>query len=618
MYDEDRLLNPADGVKPLDFGADGTIGSLDTNGRVVALNTYHPQHGFVTLTTADPFDETRRYDPAAVRAYRAELTALRGFGPHFGQPVLQRQALLLDGALPHVRLTLGSGDVVEVTTWAQDGGALQCWEHPGAAPRWRGRLSLQRCAYTQLTEGGPVPMPATQTRAALANGVLTLENPALGWAAAIAGFAPDDAWEHVSEGPLALDVPGRPDASVLAWGFGPTAAAARDAALRLAAQDSARLLEQVRGLWHARRAESPPDDLGWRGLLYGWMMGVPVGEGACILTDHMLLPLSWKRDAYYVARALLGWRHEGNDLVRRHLLWTFETAERRDGAWGRCYLANGRIKDGAYQLDQQLFPLLELAEYAQETGDWRTWERLRAQVGAVFEAVLARRTGERWLFPTDETPADDPMVLPYHLSSQILMWRVLRRMAQIEPDGAWWGMADAVRDEVQRSFIARHTGASIYAYASDGEGHVHFYHDANDVPLALAPAWGFVAADDPVWRWLGAYARALAAGRHPGPDYRAVGGRRWPRPPRPGAPDGRLAVGRRAARSDVCRQHARRVAALVRVAERAAGMRAARRADPALRPRPICATLHNPPWDVQSPQAAPAHLHGRDLGLARE
>jgi len=498
-HDYDRLLNPADGVKPLDFGAEGTTGSLDPNGRVVALNTYHPQHGYVTLTTADPFDETRHYTQTAVRAYRAELAALRGFGPHFGQPVLQRQAILLDGVLPQVRLTLGGGETVEVTTWAQDGGAVQIWEHPGLAPHWRGRLSLQRCAYTQLTEGGPIPMPPLKTRVSLANGVLTIENPALEWAAAIAGFAPDDAWEMAADGPLALDVPGLSDTTVLTWGVGPDGASARAAALRLASEDPYRLLEQTRAVWHARRSDGVGDDLAWRGLAYGWMMGVPVGETLCILTDHMLLPLAWNRDAYYVARALLGWRDEANDFVRRHLLWLFETAERVDGAWGRCYLANGRVKDRAYQLDQQLYPVLELAEYAQETGDWRTWERLRPQVGQVFDALLARRAGDRWLFSTEETPADDPMPMPYHLSSHILLWRVLRRMALIEPDGAWAGMAAAVRDEVQRSFIAPRNGTPIYAYATDGGRRHHFYHDANDVPLALAPAWGFVSAEDPVW-----------------------------------------------------------------------------------------------------------------------
>ena len=83
-------------------------------------------------------------------------------------------------------------------------------------------------------------------------------------------------------------------------------------------------------MWAARR-QGMPDGLAWRGLHYGWMMGVPVGDGACILTDHMLLPLSWNRDAYYVARAMLEHDHGLADIVRRHLLWMFEVAERPDG-----------------------------------------------------------------------------------------------------------------------------------------------------------------------------------------------------------------------------------------------------------------------------------------------
>jgi meiotically up-regulated gene 157 (Mug157) protein len=40
----------------------------------------------------------------------------------------------------------------------------------------------------------------------------------------------------------------------------------------------------------------------------------------------------------------------------------------------------------------------------------------------------------------------------------------------------------------------------MYAYATDGQGTYRFYHDANDIPLVLAPAWRFAPADDPVWR----------------------------------------------------------------------------------------------------------------------
>jgi len=41
---------------------------------------------------------------------------------------------------------------------------------------------------------------------------------------------------------------------------------------------------------------------------------------------------------------------------------------------------------------------------------------------------------------------------------------------------------------------------ALYAYATDGHGSYHFYHDANDIPLVLMPAWGLCMADDPLWR----------------------------------------------------------------------------------------------------------------------
>ncbi len=180
-----------------------------------------------------------------------------------------------------------------------------------------------------------------------------------------------------------------------------------------------------------------------RGIVYAAINAIPVGDGACFLTDHMLLPLSWNRDAYYAARALLSAGQP--DLVRRHLLWTFETAERPGGLWARCYLANGRPKDAAFQLDQQLYPLLELAEYLLETGDQPTAARLIPQVEGVLRALDARRATDALLFPTDETPADDPILLPYHLSSHILMWRALAKLDRLgvarDMDGAPAGTA---------------------------------------------------------------------------------------------------------------------------------------------------------------------------------
>ncbi|GAB4413850.1 MAG: hypothetical protein Kow00106_08770 [Anaerolineae bacterium] len=491
-----RALDPARPYKPLDFGADGVIGSVDRAGRLIALNGYHPHFGFITLTGADPFPEDQRYNPAAVRRYRASLVHLDGFGPQL--PVASCRAELLADAIPRLDLTLPDGQRAQMIAWAAEGGAFQRWELPVAVP-WRGQLSLQRCAYTQLTEGGPLPMPPVQTHAHFADGVLTIANPALGWAVAIAGFAPGPSWERRADGPLAIELSGAVGTCTLVYAFGPTAEAAREKALHLAGRADVSLETAVSG-WQALLAGTPDHLAVRRGLSYGLMLAVPIGETRCLLTDHMLLPLSWNRDAYYVARAFLQRGPALSDVVRRHLLWMFEIAERPDGAWGRCYLANGQIKDAAFQLDQQLFPLLELTDYVRATGDRALWERLRPAADAALTMILARRSPDAWLFPTDETPADDPLALPYHFSSHVLLWHTLRRLAALSDDARLIEMAGAVRDATLSHFRAAQGGQTLYAYATDGHGAYHFYHDANDLPLVLAPVWGFTTADDPVWR----------------------------------------------------------------------------------------------------------------------
>ncbi len=47
-----RALKLAANGKPLDFGGGGINGSVDLNGRITAINAYHPVHGYMTLTAA--------------------------------------------------------------------------------------------------------------------------------------------------------------------------------------------------------------------------------------------------------------------------------------------------------------------------------------------------------------------------------------------------------------------------------------------------------------------------------------------------------------------------------------------------------------------------------------
>jgi uncharacterized protein len=494
-----NLLDPAAGYKPLDFGGEGVTGSVDRDGRLIALNTRHPEHGYVTLTTAEPFPEGRRYDSNAVRAYRAGLVSLPGFGPHFDEEPARREVHLLESAIPRTRLMLPGGGQAQITTFAHNGGAVQIYDCDGFVPRWRGAVSVQRCAYTQLTEGGPAPPVEVITRVQVIDDVITIENPALGWAAALAGLPTEAVRPGERSGPVEIDLPGETGRTVICYGFGADASAAARHARQLAEIDAEPLLQFYLEAWAQRWKNVPADLPVRRGLVYSLLMAVPDGEGICFLTDHMLLPLSWNRDAYYTAMALLHWREDMGEIVRRHLLWMFEIAERHEGTWGRCYLANGRIKDYAFQLDQQVFPLLELADYVIKTGDRDMLNRLTSHTHAAVEMVLSHRDEQTGLFPTDETPADDPIAYPYHLSSHILMWRTFTRLHQVGLGDHFAELAAEIRTAALTHFITEHNGRKLFSYATDGRGLHHHYHDANDIPFAQAPAWGLLPAGDPIW-----------------------------------------------------------------------------------------------------------------------
>ena len=225
----------------------------------------------------------------------------------------------------------------------------------------------------------------------------------------------------------------------------------------------------------------------------------------CLVTDHRLLPLSWTRDAYYQAALLLAHATaEDIRVVDGHLAWLWHRSRQSDGVWHRSHLVDGSVLDPAYQADQQLFPILELTDFRRTTGRWpcgeaaATWgERVRA----VWE--LLPRTGHG-LVESEENPADDPAGYPYLLSTQLLMAYAVRGAARYQGE---LGIADlTLADQADQTLSAVHQHFATdgpfgpqWSYDTDANGRGSLYHDANDVPTAVAPLWGLVATDNVRW-----------------------------------------------------------------------------------------------------------------------
>lgn len=526
----EAVLDRAAPYKPLDAGNGRVAASVAADGTLLALTGPHPALGVVTLGGAAPFADRRRHDPGAVRAYRAGLAApgAAGFGlaPPDGWEV--SSVAVAGDVVPRARLRRGPVEG-SVTTWAPPGrgeeatGVVQRWSVRGAGATtglaWRGRLGLGRPALTQLTEGGILPAVPGTVEVAFSAGTLTLRAP--GVAAAVTGLPPSEPSRRAGPGPLEVHVPwegtdtgtSQPREATVAWALGrdPDEAARRARSLRALATgdrlaaDAARWRDLGDGV-----AAGVPDGLSRlvrRGVVYALACCAwPVGDSVCLVTDHQILPLSWTRDAYYVTQALLARPGpRARDVVGRHLRWLFEVAARPEETWGRAYLPDGTLKDRAFQLDQQCYPLLELADYVEACADATAAAAFAGEVRDVLDAIGRRRAEGTELVATQETPGDDPIPLPYHFSSHVVLWWTLRRLAvhagPLGLDaGALEDRAGRLRREVRRQFTVTRAGRRMFAYAVDRSGGAACLHDANDLPTVLAPLWGLCTTRDPVWR----------------------------------------------------------------------------------------------------------------------
>ena len=476
-------------MKPLDAGTGRLCASFDAGSAAwLSLGAPHERHGFVELSALPPFNEGDRGNPEATRRHRREMT-------------LGRHAFLsveIDGASPSLAADpsdpahprwIGAGVAAEVEADPDTSVIRQHWAMPAVAGvRIVLRGWIDRPALAEITELDPPDPTGAVTTLTIDGETARWDAPGLPAAAAVSVHGARVAWQW-TDGTLigTLDWPSRP--GMLRFTIEATLGP-------LPTPSGASLL----------RADPTRDRLTERTLAYvrGCTALRVAPDERTILTDHRMLPLSWTRDAYWQALALLAADEPGDrEGVADHLRWLWRRCERPDGRWVRSHHANGRRKDLAFQADQQLYPLVELADYWRLTGSLPGGVDWSVAVAEAWAAALGAVDPGVGLIASAENAADDPAAAPFIGASQILLWYAAVRVAEaakatgLSIDIA--GLA-ATAASVRAAFDTRFDGGGPWPYAVDGHALRVAYHDANDLPVVLAPLWGFCGTTDPAWR----------------------------------------------------------------------------------------------------------------------
>jgi SAM-dependent methyltransferase len=476
--------------KPLDVGNGRLVASFAaTTPALVSVLAYHPEHGVAELSALPEFDESHRGDPDYVRRYRLLMTS-DAFGclelqTADGQRVMAERTDLSDPDRPVWHGRIGGASVTAEAFAAGDAIAIQ-WRVTGGEPHalrlhFTGRLD--RPALAEITElDPPRPTGAVTTLSAERSRLVVQSTlPAtLGLDADAGEWVIDGPKATLNAGPLLAvriaTLDDRPSGAQRARGMGdlePTEPAARIVG---------RALAYVRGSTALRTT----------------------ADEVVLLTDHRILPLSWTRDAYYQALLLLATGLPGDaDLVADHLRWLWRRCDRPGGRWVRSHHANGRPKDIAFQADQQLYPIIELTDYWRARGSLPDGVDWKSEVGRAWAAAVAEVDAATGLMATTETAADDPAPAPFVSGSQVLLWYAALRLAEVAEaeglgldPGELRALGSAIRSGFDRHLVA----GGRWLYATDaGQARVD-YHDANDLPVALAPLLGFCDSADPGWR----------------------------------------------------------------------------------------------------------------------
>ena len=284
-----------------------------------------------------------------------------------------------------------------------------------------------------------------------------------------------------------------------------------------------RLLEES-GKWTAahRPAGLLDDELGQlaaRNLLFNQCFAT----GRTIDTDELALvtsrsPLYYVSAAFWARDALL-WSLPGltltdDKLAREALVTAFARHFGERSAGVHAHYINGVVLYPGFELDQLAAFLVALEMYIQATDDLRVLREPAVMRGLdLFPSLLSPHKHPRTeLYATFLLSTDDPAPMPYVTYDNVLVWKALTFLAELEAgqghtvaSSALALRAGDVREAILEHCVVDGPKGKQFAGAVDLDGHQVLF-DEPPGSLALLPHYGFCGGDDLIYhntvRWI--------------------------------------------------------------------------------------------------------------------
>lgn len=278
-------------------------------------------------------------------------------------------------------------------------------------------------------------------------------------------------------------------------------------AVDLARHGWASLYAQTRA-WLDARARPAPDDAVAKRMNRNLFFSLFFAAGRTIDTEELVLVTS-RSPRYYVSAA-----HWSRDS----LLWAFPATLLADQALAREQLVtafrlytrnvglHALYMDGAvlypgFELDEVCAFVIALARYVQATGDRTVLAEPSVKTGLehVLAAFAACRHAETGLGRTFLLSTDDPAPYPYVTYSNALLSLSWRLLGDLFGADDYRQQAEQVREAVFSRLVVPGPFGPMFCGAADLAGR-HALFDEPPGSLELLAHYGFVTADDPVYR----------------------------------------------------------------------------------------------------------------------